>query len=136
MATDMATRPAAPLATGFGIYIDGVTRQVHERRRGVTTLLDDVNFSISPGELVAIVGPSGAGKTTLLETIAGVAPQTRGFVRYDDADVHATIRSLRGVIGFVPQNDTIHADLPLRHTLHLASRRSRPYRTRAAPNER
>src|SRR3954471_9237619 len=132
MATDMATRPAAPLATGFGIDIDGVTRQVHERRRGVTTLLDDVAFSIAPGELVAIVGPSGAGKTTLLETIAGVAPATDGLVRYDDVDVHANIRSFRGVIGFVPQDDTIHADLPLRHTLHYAARLRLPSWTPAA----
>src|SRR4051795_809235 len=132
MAIDMATRPAAPLATGFGIDIDGVTRQVHERRRGVTKLLDDANFSISPGELVAIVGPSGAGKTTLLETIAGVAPATDGFVRYDDVDVHANIRSFRGVIGFVPQDDTIHAALPLRHTLHYAARLRLPSWTPAA----
>src|SRR3954447_3428656 len=132
MATDMATRPAAPLATGFGIDIDGVTRHVHERRRGVTTLLDDVNFSIAPGELVAIVGPSGAGKTTLLETIAGVAPTTDGFVRFDGVDVHANLPTFRGVIGFVPQDDTIHAELPLQHTLTYAARLRLPSATPAA----
>src|SRR3954451_19827262 len=132
MATEMAVRTAPPLVTGFAIDIDGVSRRVHERRRGVTTLLDDVAFSIAPGELVAIVGPSGAGKTTLLETIAGVAPDTDGFVRYDDVDVHANIRSFRGVIGFVPQDDTIHADLPLRHTLHYAARLRLPSWTPAA----
>jgi ABC-type multidrug transport system ATPase subunit len=53
------------------------------------TLLDSVSFSISAGELVAIVGPSGAGKTTLLEAIAGVAPATAGSVCFDGIDVHA-----------------------------------------------
>src|SRR4051812_49726360 len=132
MAIDMATRPAAPLATGFGIDIDGVTRQVNDRRRGPMTLLDDVDFDIAPGELVAVVGPSGAGKTTLLQTIAGVAPASEGSVRYDGVDVHANVRKFRGVIGFVPQDDTIHADLPLRHTLRYAARLRLPSWTPAA----
>jgi len=108
--------------TGFSVEVDEVSRQVQERGRKTTTLLDRVSFSIAPGELVAIVGPSGAGKTTLLETIAGVAPTSGGSVRFDGVDVHANLRTFRGVIGFVPQDDTIHADLPLQHTLHYAAR--------------
>src|SRR3954452_3224963 len=100
MALDLSTRPTDILATGspagFAIDIDRLSRHVKECRRGVVPLLDDVRFSIAPGELVAIVGPSGAGKTTLLETIAGVAAPTDGFVRYDDVDVHANIRKFRG----------------------------------------
>ena len=84
------------------------------------TLLDAVSFSILSGELVAIVGPSGAGKTTLLETIAGIAP-TEGSVRFDGVDVHANAAAFRSVLGYVPQDDIIHADLPLGRTLRYAT---------------
>ncbi len=80
-----------------------------------------VSFTVSAGELVAIVGPSGAGKTTLLETIAGVAPATSGSVRFDGIDVHANAKTFRGVLGYVPQDDIIHADLPLERTLRYAA---------------
>lgn len=44
-------------------------------------VLADISFEISPGEFVAIVGPSGAGKTTLLRTISGLLPPDSGEVR-------------------------------------------------------
>ena len=80
-------------AHGFSIEVEAVSRSVEERRRGEVTLLDAVSFTIAPGELVAIVGPSGAGKTTLLEAIAGVASPTVGSVRFDGVDVHANLGS-------------------------------------------
>src|SRR3954452_11386020 len=132
MAIQLSNRPVELVASGFGIEIDGISRRVNDRRRGPMTLLDDVDFDIAPGELVAVVGPSGAGKTTLLQTIAGVAPASEGSVRYDGVDVHANVRKFRGVIGFVPQDDTIHADLPLRHTLRYAARLRLPSSTPAA----
>jgi len=48
-------------------------------------------------------------------------------------DVHANLRTFRGVIGFVPQDDTIHADLPLQHTLHYAARLRLPSSTPLTP---
>jgi len=91
-----------------------------------------VTFRVAHGELVAIVGPSGAGKTSLLEAIAGIAPTTAGSVRFDGIDLHANLRKFRGVIGYVPQDDIIHTDLPLRHTLRYAARLRLPSSTTAA----
>jgi ABC-type multidrug transport system ATPase subunit len=117
---------------GFCVEVDAVSRHVQDRRRGPIALLDGVSFRIAPGELVAIVGPSGAGKTTLLEAIAGVASPTTGSVRFDGVDVHANLRKFRGVIGYVPQDDTIHTDLPLEHTLRYAARLRLPSSTTTA----
>jgi ABC-type multidrug transport system ATPase subunit len=131
-----AASPVAPLpVNGFAVDVDAVSRRVRDRRHGEITLLDAASLSIAAGELVAIVGPSGAGKTTLLEAIAGVAAPTAGSVRFDGVDVHANPRTFRGVIGYVPQDDTIHADLPLRRTLRYAARLRLPSSTTSAETD-
>ena len=42
--------------------------------------LDDVGFSVRPGEILGLIGPNGAGKTTLFECLAGLLPFDRGTV--------------------------------------------------------
>jgi ABC-type multidrug transport system ATPase subunit len=107
---------------GVRIDVNELSRRVRDRKRGDLTLLDAVSFSLAAGELVAIVGPSGAGKTTLLEAISGITPATSGSVRFDGVDVYANLGAFRSVLGYVPQDDIIHADLPLQRTLHYAAR--------------
>jgi ABC-type multidrug transport system ATPase subunit len=114
---------------GVRVDVDELSRQVRVGKRGELTLLDAVSFSLSAGELVAIVGPSGAGKTTLLEAIAGIAPASSGTVRFDGVDLHANLASFRGVLGYVPQDDIVHADLPLRSMLGYAARLRLPSST-------
>ena len=122
--------PAAGVAPrGVRIDVDELSRRVRVRNRGELTLLDAVSFTLSAGELVAIVGPSGAGKTTLLEAIAGIAPATSGSVRFDGIDLHANLGTFRSVLGYVPQDDIIHADLPLERTLRYAARLRLPSST-------
>ena len=121
--SDTASPDVAVSPRGVRIDVTALTRRVRDRKRGELTLLDAVSFTILPGELVAIVGPSGAGKTTLLEAIAGITPATSGAVRFDDIDVHANLGGFRSVLGYVPQDDIIHADLPLVRTLRYAALR-------------
>ena len=127
-----ATAAATAERNGVRIDVDRLSRRIRVGRREEVTLLDAVSFSIPSGELVAIVGPSGAGKTTLLETIAGIAPATAGSVRFDGVDVHANAGAFRSVLGYVPQDDIIHADLPLGRTLRYAARLRLPSSTSAA----
>ncbi len=117
---------------GVRIDVDDLSRRVRVRHGGELTLLDAVSLSISAGELVAIVGPSGAGKTTLLDAIAGVAPASSGSVRFDGVDLHANLAAFRGLLGYVPQDDIVHADLPLGSMLGYAARLRLPSSTTAA----
>jgi ABC-type multidrug transport system ATPase subunit len=117
---------------GVRIDVDRLSRHVRRGRREEITLLDRVSLSIRSGELVAVVGPSGAGKTTLVETIAGIVAATEGSVRFDGVDVHADTGTFRGVLGYVPQDDIIHADLPLERTLRYAARLRLPSSTNPA----
>ena len=133
-ATSAVTVAHAAMVAPRGVRIDvnELSRRVRVRNQGELTLLDDVSFTITAGELVAIVGPSGAGKTTLLEAIAGIAPAISGSVRFDGVDVYANPGTFRSVLGYVPQDDIIHADLPLERTLRYSARLRLPSSARAA----
>ncbi len=92
------------------------------RRIGKNVLLDDVDFTVFSGEVIAIVGPSGAGKTTLLNAIAGIAPADRGDVLFDDQDFHAMLTADRSAVGIVPQEDVVHAELTVEEALYYSGR--------------
>jgi ATP-binding cassette subfamily B protein len=67
-------------------------------------VLRDLNLSIPPGRVVALVGPSGAGKTTFCNLIPRFYEPEEGVVRVDGRDVRRiTLRSLRAAVGMVQQ---------------------------------
>ena len=68
-------------------------------------VLTDISFTVKPGQLVALVGPSGAGKTTISQLVSRLYDVTRGSVKISGVDVRdATQGSLRALIGMVTQD--------------------------------
>jgi len=76
--------------------------------RNNENVLNDVDFSVTPGELVAIVGPSGAGKSTLFQLIERFYDPQSGAVTIDGVDIRTVDpQALRGEIALVPQEPFI-----------------------------
>ena len=69
------------------------------RQQAGVLAVNDVSFSVAPGEFVAIVGPSGCGKSTLLKAIAGLVPLAAGEVAFGAGP--------RTRVGFVFQSDAL-----------------------------
>ena len=85
------------------IYYDKVSKIYHGG-----AALEDINFSVEPGEFVSIVGHSGAGKTTLMKMLLAEELPTSGSVFFQSANVHEvprkTLNEIRRRIGSVFQD--------------------------------
>lgn len=75
------------------------------------TILNEVDFTIEPGQTVAFVGMSGGGKSTIVSLIPRFYDVTEGAVKIDDHNVKdVTIESLRSQIGIVLQDNILFSD--------------------------
>ncbi len=85
------------------------------------TILRNLNLVINPREFVAIVGGSGTGKSTLLKAMTGLKKATSGAVLVNGDDLYENFNLYRTMMGYVPQDDIIHLDLPVRHALNYTA---------------
>ena len=88
------------MAPGAGALIEARGAGV---RRGGRWILQDVDVTVAPGEVVTLIGPNGAGKTTLIRVLLGLMEPDAGAVRRDAA----------ASIGYVPQRFHVDPALPL-----------------------
>lgn len=76
-----------------------------------TPVVRDIDFTIAPGETVALVGPSGAGKSTLFNLILRFFDPNKGAIELDGIDIKdAELSQLRARIALVPQDVALFAD--------------------------
>jgi len=124
--------PGAEIGIGpFGLLFDGASliarddhgalvldaRDVTVRAKG-KEILKPTSLTISPGEMVAIIGESGAGKTTLLKAIAGVGRIGGGRITINGEPLATRLTD----IGYVPQDDVVHGLLTVSEALNYAAR--------------
>jgi ABC-type multidrug transport system ATPase subunit/ABC-type multidrug transport system permease subunit len=88
-------------------------------------ILQPTMISIEPGELVAIIGESGSGKSTLMKALAGVNPPTEGVITINGEPVASRMTD----IGYLPQDEVVHAGLTVYEALDYAARLRLPQDT-------
>jgi NitT/TauT family transport system ATP-binding protein len=74
------------------IEVDHIFKTYPVADRGERLVLDDLNFRLVPGEIVAVLGKSGSGKSTFLRLIAGLSEPSNGEVRYRGDPVRGPVR--------------------------------------------
>jgi len=84
--------------------------------------LEGIKLAIEPGQFVALVGGSGAGKSTLMRTLLGIEKTTSGVVYLNGDNLRENFNIYRNQIGYVPQDDIIHADLKVEEVLNYAAK--------------
>ncbi len=106
-----------------GVRLDAqdLIRQVGPASQPIT-VVDRVSFTILPGEMVAVMGPSGAGKTSVLTTLAGYTPPTEGHVFMDGYSLYRHYDVFRSAVGYVPQEDVMHRTLSVEEVLYYHAR--------------
>ncbi len=73
--------------------------------------LDDVSFTVEPGQTVAVVGPTGSGKSTLVQVLLRLREPGRGMVRLDGVDVlDRSLADVRGMMSVVSQEPFLFSD--------------------------
>ncbi len=70
--------------------------------------VDDLSFTINPGEIVGLLGPNGAGKTSAMRCVAGILKPTHGNVLINGHDVVADQAKAKSGLAFVPEVPSLY----------------------------
>lgn len=89
---------------------------------GPTPAIQDITFSVEPGEIVGFLGPNGAGKTTTMRILAGYLPATSGTARIAGYEVHQNSLAVRQRIGYLPETPPLYPDMTVEGFLYFVAR--------------
>ena len=89
---------------------------------GTLNAVDGISFEIREGECFGFLGPNGAGKTTTVRMIHCVSPLSGGTLTVRGLPAHIDNREIKKIIGVIPQEITLDADLTVYENLMVFAR--------------
>ncbi|XSG83874.1 MAG: ABC transporter ATP-binding protein [Methylohalobius sp. ZOD2] len=92
------------------------------KRFGDAVAVDDVSFTIQPGEVVGFLGPNGAGKTTTMRMLTGFLRPDQGRVRIFAEDMQRTPRRAKTRLGYLPEGAPAYGEMTPRAFLDFIAR--------------
>jgi ABC-2 type transport system ATP-binding protein len=94
--------------------------------------VDNVSFTIQPGEVLGYLGPNGSGKSTTVKIITGLLEPTRGTVLFKGSNITDDLAAYKRLVGYVPEEANLYPFLSGLEYLELVSRlRALPVATSA-----
>jgi len=100
--------------------------KIYTRRAAV----DDVSFTIRPGEILGYLGPNGSGKSTTVKMLTGLLEPSRGLILYQGNNIRQDLIGYKKILGYVPEEPDLYSYLTGREYLQLVGRlRCLPART-------
>jgi ABC-2 type transport system ATP-binding protein len=92
------------------------------KRYGDLLAVDDLSFSVGPGEILGLVGPNGAGKTTTLRSLVGIINPNAGTIRIGGHDLKKEPIEAKRTIAFVPDDPSFFDHLTVSEHLQFIAR--------------
>lgn len=84
--------------------------------------VDNISFSIRPGEVLGYLGPNGSGKSTTVKIITGLMEPTRGHVFFNGKDIQEDLAAYKRLLGYVPEEANLYPFLSGLEYLALVGR--------------
>ncbi|MGI6657351.1 MAG: ABC transporter ATP-binding protein [Desulfobulbus sp.] len=81
------------------------------RTYGALKAVDNVSFSVAPGEIVGLLGHNGAGKTTIMKMMSGCLEPTGGAIRVGGLEMSRDRRAVQALIGYLPENCPLYPEM-------------------------
>jgi len=99
------------------IEVQGISKKF-----SAITIVNDVSFAVSPGEVLGYLGPNGAGKTTTIRMLAGLLQPSRGRILFGGRDIRDDLQAYKKRLGYVPEQSEIYAHLSAQEYLTMVGR--------------
>jgi ABC-2 type transport system ATP-binding protein len=99
------------------LEIKGLTKQYRNK-----AVVDDVSFTVRPGEITGYLGPNGSGKSTTVKMITTLIEPTRGQVLVDGRDIRSDLAGFKQRLGYVPEEPILYSYLTGLEYLQLMGR--------------
>jgi ABC-2 type transport system ATP-binding protein len=94
---------------------------------GSFTAVDDISFTVEPGQACGFLGPNGAGKTTTMRVVTGYMPATAGTVTVDGYDIFEDSFEVRRRVGYLPEHPPLYNEMRVVSYLdHVAALKGLP----------
>jgi ABC-2 type transport system ATP-binding protein len=91
------------------------------KRYGTQLAVNKVSFEVHTGEIVGFIGPNGAGKSTTMKMITGTLSPDSGSIRINDLPALDHQREIRGMIGYLPENNPLYHEMYIREYLQYVA---------------